>query len=503
MITGFFILIVIVVLTVCFIFISMEKREKREGSPNDRTLHTALESIGDPIVLIDAKSNIIWNNMAAERSFGNLSGQKCAEIFQNQEEPDLVCSVSETFRDGRVNSIEKKLRVRSGEERPFLISTAPVRNDEGEITSLVKSFRDISQIKLLEEAAAQSQLKYMSLFENMVDGFAYYKVVTDENSKPVDYVFLEVNGAFEQLTGHRREDLIGKKVTDVLPGIQESGFDWIGTFGSVALTGEAVRFEQYFEPLQKWYAVNGYCPSPGTFAVIFQEITERKGGEQMVRASLEVKEILMREIHHRVNSNLRSISRILNVQSSYIPEEWDWTSKILKDTQVRIMSMGLIHECLYGMDDLSRISLAVYTRALVGKLFEHLATADSIVGINIEIPNELTLNVETATLCGLIITELVSNSLKHAFVQGETGKISLSFRVEEDGLYVLEERDNGSGIPDHVNFIKPETLGLKLLNSYVEMIDGELTVCRNKGGDEETVLTVSFRENEEAGCILY
>lgn len=499
MITGFLILLIILVLAVCLIFMEMEKSAKRAGSPSEGTLQTVLESIGDPVLLFDAKEKIAWSNMAADRIFGNILGLECKEKFHHRGDVEQKCSVSEVFRKGKILSYEKKVKVWSGEERLFLISTAPVRDDEGEIRSVVKSFRDLSQITHLEKTAAQTELKYMRLFENMSEGFAYHKLVTDENSKPVDYIFLEINRAFEQLTGLRREDLIGKKVTEVLPGLQESEFDWIGTFGRVALTGEPVRFEQYAEPLQKWYAVSGYCPSPGTFAAIFEDITDRKGRDQMARASLEEKEILMREIHHRVNSNLRSISRILNVQSSYIPEEWDWTSKVLRDTQVRVMSMGLIHECLYDADDLSRISLAVYTRVLVGKLFEHLATADSMVEINIEIPDELTLNVETATLCGLIITELVSNSLKHAFAQGEAGKISISFMVGEDGLYVLEEKDNGSGIPDHVNFIKPETLGLQLLNSYVEMMDGELTVNR----DEETLITVSFMENEETDSVIY
>lgn len=507
MITGYFIVITFLLMALVYLFIRREEKLQREVSSNDRTMRVALESIGDPVLLIDTETNIIWSNMAAERAFGELLGLKCADAFNCLEEPGFECTECQSFGHGKIVSHEKRIKVGSGVDQLFHISTAPVRDQDGEIRSVVKSFRNISQIMQLEEAAAQSELKYISLFENMVDGFAFHKVVTDENCAPVDYIFLEVNSAFEMLTGLRRDELIGKKVTEVLPGMEDSEFDWIGIYGKVGLTGEPIRFEQYFDILQRWYAVNCYCPRPGTFAVIFEDITEKKAQEQMVRAKLEESEIFIREIQHRVNNNLKSISQILNIQASHVSEDWDWTSKVLKDIQIRIMSMGLIHETLYGLDDLSRIPMAGYTGALMAMLQNELSRYNGPVNIHNEIPEDLTLNVETATLCGLIIAELVSNSMKHAFRPGEAGDIFISCRVGEDGRFFLEERDNGMGIPEHVSFEEPETVGIQLLNSYVEMIDGELTVFRNKSRDKdedgETVITVSFVENEEEGSILY
>jgi len=499
MVPAFTALIIFLLITLVYILVIGERGSRRENSPTENTLQAALESIGDSVLLLDPDGKIIWNNMAADRTFGEITGSNCGEVFQCKEDSGLNCFITNGFDEAKVKSTEKRIRIRSGEERLFLISTAPVRDRMGIITSLVKSFRDVTQIARMDELAARSELKYMQLFDNLLDGFAYHKVVTNEKSEPVDYIFLEVNRAYEQLTGLRREDLIGKKVTEVLPGIQESDFDWIGTFGRVGLTGEPVRVEQYSEPLQRWYAVNGYSPAPGTFAVVFEEITERKANEQLVRASLEEKEILMREIHHRVNNNLKSISSILNIQASYIPEEWDWTSKILKDTQIRVMAMGLIHEALYGIEDLSRIPLAPYTRTLVSRLKEHLQITDGVIEIHIEIPEELTLNVEAATPCGLIITEMVSNSLKHAFGQRQTGNIIVSCMQGEDGGYILECKDNGAGISRHVDFLHPKTLGLKLLNSYVKMIEGRMTVNGEKG----TSIAVSFMENEETGSVIY
>jgi PAS domain S-box-containing protein len=499
MITGYLVVTTFLLLGMVVLLITRKWPSEGNTSLTDFSLQGILESIGEPIILIDAGNNIVWNNMATERTFGKVTGKRCAEVFQCKEKPGFGCSVSGVFDEGKILTVSKKFRVRSGEEILFLISTAPVRDEGGKIIYLVKSFRDISRIKQMEEAAAQTQLKYMNLFENLMDGFAYHKVVTDKNCEPVDYIFLEVNSAYERLTGLRRNDLIGKRVTEVLPSIVDSEFDWIGTFGRVGLTGESIRVEQYSEPLGRWYAVNGFCPEPGTFAVLFEEITERKAKEQTVRAELEEKEILMREFHQRVKRNLLSVSHILNIQASYIPEEWDWTSKVLKDTQIRIMSMGLIQEALYGLGNLDRIPISAYTKELVKRLKENLGKVNGSIEINTDIPDDLTMNVETATMVGLIVTELVSNSIRHAFAPGEEGEITVICREGEEGQYVLEGKDNGLGIPEHISFTRPETLGLKLLNSYIEIIDGQLDVSRDGG----TVVTVSFRDNAESGAVLY
>jgi len=121
--------------------------------------------------------------------------------------------------------------------------------------------------------------KYHLLFDNMVSGFAYHKIIIDGEGKPVDYEFLAVNKAFENFTGLRKADILGKKVTKIYTDIKDLEFDWIGIYGKVALTGESITFEQYFVPLERWYFISAYCPQKYFFAVTFEDITARKLAE--------------------------------------------------------------------------------------------------------------------------------------------------------------------------------------------------------------------------------
>jgi PAS domain S-box-containing protein len=147
--------------------------------------------------------------------------------------------------------------------------------------------RDVTKRMEIERDLKDSENRYRNLFENMVEGFALHRIILDENGKPIDYVFLEFNDAFERLTGLKREEAVGRKVTEVLPGIEDDPADWIGRYGEVAVGGGEIRFEQYAELLGRWYSVSAYRPMKDHFAVIFEEITDQKRIEKELRESEE------------------------------------------------------------------------------------------------------------------------------------------------------------------------------------------------------------------------
>ncbi|RJQ49067.1 MAG: PAS domain S-box protein [Nitrospiraceae bacterium] len=145
-----------------------------------------------------------------------------------------------------------------------------------------------SEARSVKDALKRSEEKLHSLFSNMSEGFAYHKIVLDDRGKPCDYIFLEINESFERLTGLKGKDIIGKKVTEALPGIEKDSTDWIGKYGKVAMTGKPLQFESYSEALNKWFFVSAFSPHKGYFAVTFSDITERKKYEDaLIRAKLE------------------------------------------------------------------------------------------------------------------------------------------------------------------------------------------------------------------------
>lgn len=143
-----------------------------------------------------------------------------------------------------------------------------------------RKYSELEQTKLL---ISESEKQYRSLFDNMHDSFALHEIVINKENEPVDYTFIEVNDAFEKQTGLKRENIIGHKVTDILPGIENDPTGWIQLYGKVALTGESVRFESFAKPIGKWYNINAYCPKKGFFATIFEDITQRKLAEEQIR----------------------------------------------------------------------------------------------------------------------------------------------------------------------------------------------------------------------------
>ncbi|MBT7080487.1 MAG: PAS domain S-box protein [Chloroflexi bacterium] len=174
--------------------------------------------------------------------------------------------MSVLHKDGREISVEINASITEYEDAPADMAIV----------------RDITERKRIEKNLHDSEEKYRSLFDNMLDGFAIHEVIFDENGDPVDYIFLEANQAFEKLTQLKRKDIIGTKVTEVLPGIENDPADWIRRYGKVALTGEPIRFEQYAELLDQWYAVLAYSTKKGYFVTVFEDITERKRIEKQV-----------------------------------------------------------------------------------------------------------------------------------------------------------------------------------------------------------------------------
>ncbi|WP_254568241.1 histidine kinase dimerization/phosphoacceptor domain -containing protein [Oscillatoria sp. HE19RPO] len=208
------------------------------------------------------------------------------------------------------------------------------------------------------------------------------------------------------------------------------------------------------------------------------ELSDRKKAQCQIKASLEEKELLLKEVHHRVKNNLQVISSIFSLQSSYIEEPR--ILSILRDSQNRIASMALIHEKLYHSDTLAKIDFNDYIESLTSNLFSCYSINAQKVLLKLDIEN-VSLNLDTAIPCGLLLNELVSNSLKHAFPDNGSGTIFIEFTAQTNQQLNLMVRDTGRGLPEGLDFKKTNSLGLRLVRALTRQLRGTLEIKNSHG----------------------
>jgi len=208
-----------------------------------------------------------------------------------------------------------------------------------------------------------------------------------------------------------------------------------------------------------------------------------QGLHEVVKASLREKEILLKEIHHRVKNNLQITSSLLRLQASRIPVAE--AQQFLRESQDRIRSMALVHEMLYRSDDLARVDFAAYTRSLVQQLMRSYGVDVRRLAHVVEV-EDILLGIDEAVPCGLIINELVANALKHAFPADRAGRIWVRMGAE-DRRFILRVGDDGVGIPDRIDFRESQTLGLQLVRTLTDQLEGTVTLDR-AGGTHFTII---------------
>ena len=227
---------------------------------------------------------------------------------------------------------------------------------------------------------------------------------------------------------------------------------------------------------------------PGSAGII-RDITERKKAEDALRDSLHEKEVLLKEIHHRVKNNLQIITSLLSLQSSFIRDPEDL--RLFEDSQMQVRSMAMVHEQLYQSERLSRINMRIYLRSLCEKLYDVYRVSPSRITLDID-SEEIFYDVEAATPLALLVNELVSNSLKYAFPENRKGKVTVSMKMHET-FCKLTVADDGVGLSADLDLSDSRTLGCRLISALVDQISGSIEHCPGPG----TVFTVKFPFKED------
>ncbi len=330
----------------------------------------------------------------------------------------------------------------------------------------------------------ESERKFRSLYEATNDAV----MLLDEQG------FFDCNRATLKIFGCTiKEDLCGKQPKDFSTRFQPGGEDsesLVKQHIAVAMETGSNRFDWLHqridgsefpgEVLLSAMEIDG----KKVLQAVVRDITERKRSEEGIKASLAEKEVLLKEIHHRVKNNLQVISSLLRLQSRYIQDRR--TIEMLKESQNRVRSMALVHEQLYQSQDLSKINFAEYIHNLANNLFQAYEVNEKGVKLrmNIEV---VYLNIDTAVHCGLIINELVSNSLKYGFIDRQKGEVYIECSVTNQ-QFMLTVRDNGIGFPANLDFRNSCSLGLRLVCSLVNQLRGTIELNSSKG----TAIAITF-----------
>jgi two-component sensor histidine kinase len=217
-----------------------------------------------------------------------------------------------------------------------------------------------------------------------------------------------------------------------------------------------------------------------------EEVAERKQAEVRITASLNEKEALLNEVHHRVKNNLQAVCSLLHLQSRDVQNRE--ARRTLQESRNRVRAMALVHEKLYRSGNLARVDFAEYIRSLTSSLVRSFGVDSNAIRLHVEI-DQVFLSIDYAVPCGLIVNELVHNALKHAFPDRREGEIRISCHQNDEGL-VLQISDNGAGIPADPDLGKTNSLGLQLVRTLVEQLDGSIEVSNSAGTDFRIVFSL-------------
>ncbi|MDI6644320.1 MAG: PAS domain S-box protein [Methanobacteriaceae archaeon] len=456
--------------------------------------------IENDLFTFDDKFYSLYGTSAKKEGGNQMSSQEYAERFIPPEEQDLVgIEVSKALEteDPDYSSTLQHSIIRADGERRTIIVRIKIKTDEnGKKIGTIGVNQDITELKKAEEALKESD----QLLSDIINFLPDATFTIDAEGKVISW-----NRAIEEMTGIWAEEILGKgnyeyslpfygERRPMLIDMVNASEDEINKYypklkrkGNILTAETDVSLNRNIETV--WALAVPLYDSKDNFKGAIEairDITKMKESQRKIERELKEKEMLLKEIHHRAKNNLMIISSLLNLQSSYLKDKE--SQDIFIESQKRARSMAIIHERLYRSTDLKKIDFRDYIQSLATELFHTYVDDPSRLQLKINVDN-IFLDVNTAIPLGLIINELVTNSLKYAFPNGKSGEIDIDFHKKDD-YYEFTIKDNGIGFPEDLDFHKTDSLGMQLVNSFTDQIDGKIELDRRNG----TKFKIIFKE---------
>ena len=419
--------------------------------------------------------------MFVNKAFCDMLGYTGEELrnkrWQDITPPDEIDPIQKrldsVFNDGQ-NAVrfDKRYIHKNGSYVWADVSVAAHRDNEGKILFFITTCSDITGSKTAQELLLASEEKFRKIFYSA----PVLLTISDiENGRCV-----EVNNAFLEASGFSRDEVIVRSSTDL---------GWISKEDRERLVA-VLRTEGRVAGMDLTLTAKDgnrvHCLYCGEIITVGEkehllsialDVTSQKRAENLIRASLHEKEILLREIHHRVKNNLMVVSSVLNLQSETIRDRK--AKDLLEDCRKRVQAMSLVHNRLYRSADLGRISISEYAGDLLSDISRSYGDLAGNIALVTDV-GDMTFDIDTAIPLGLIMNELVSNAMKHAFPGETKGTITVKLHGEEGNLR-LTIKDNGIGFPKDLDFTATESLGMQLVITLVEQLEGDIELIRDHG----------------------
>jgi PAS domain S-box-containing protein len=359
--------------------------------------------------------------------------------------------------------------------------------------------RDISARARAEDALHTSQARLAGILYIADDA------IISVNDRQEIVLF---NQGAERIFGYDSADVIGQPLDMLLPArFAGAHCQHIRAF---ALSGDVARGMGKRREVFGRRADGGEFPAEAsisklivngetTFTVMLRDVTARRQAETRLRASLREKEILLQEVHHRVKNNLQMIESLLRLQAYAVTDPA--LRELVRDSQNRVHAMALVHEQLYGTHDLAHIDFATYLRELAASVLRSYEGRSAQITLTFDIDDMAALDIDTAIPLGLVLTELVSNSIKHAFRDGRAGTIAVGLHADAGSL-ALSVRDDGVGLAETFDPRATGSLGLQLVGDLTEQLGGALAIERRGGAGFQIRIPINpARKGDDASTI--
>jgi PAS domain S-box-containing protein len=466
--------------------ITERKRAEEELTKSEGKFRAIFDNASDGMFLVDLKArkffmcNTVCIKMLgyAQEEFSNLD---IADIHNGEDLPFIYEQIGKFSRGEE--GIRSDIRFKRKDGSTFAADLSPALLTIAEKTYLLIIFKDITERRRAEEALRKSEERFRLAVNATEEGLWEWDILSGQEffsprwCEIIGYSFddPELSHTYNSWAERIHPD-DSERVSRVLKSHLEEGTKYDVDYQHRHKSGE-YRWQN-----SKGQAIFDERGKPTKMVGCISDITERRRAEEKLKFLLKEKEVLVREVHHRVKNNFTVVSSLLNLQSQQIEDEN--IQNMFMKSRDRIRSMSLIHERLYQSQDLIHINFTEYIGTLAADLYDAYETDPAKISLVVE-AEDVSLNVDQAIPCGLIVNELISNALKYGFPHDwkSKGEIKVTLRrIYDDNEIELAVKDNGVGLPDDFDIEKTKSLGLKIITLLVEdQLGGKLKVVKDAG----------------------